>query len=67
MSSRLLTADEVAAILRVKRSWVYTATRSNRIPHIRLGRYVRFNEDAIDAWMDGLGNERKLGSSRYVR
>lgn len=51
MSPRLLTADEVAEMLRVDKSWVYAATRSNRIPHIRLGRYVRFSEAAIESWM----------------
>jgi hypothetical protein len=36
----LLTADEVAAILRVPRSWIYS--HLSELPVIRLGRYVRF-------------------------
>lgn len=51
MSPRLLTADEVAEMLRVDKSWVYAATRANRIPHLRLGRYVRFSESALEAWI----------------
>jgi len=60
---RLLTADEVAEMLRVDRSWVYSATRSGRIPHIRLGRYVRFSEAAIETWMAELEGDRT--SVRY--
>jgi len=51
MTPRLLTADQVAEMLQVDKSWVYAACRSGRIPHIRLGRYVRFSEPAIDEWM----------------
>ncbi len=51
MTSRLLTVADVAEALQVDKSWVYAACRSGRIPHIRLGRYVRFSESAIEAWM----------------
>lgn len=50
----LLTAEEVADLLRVTPAWVYAATRRHRIPHIRLGRYVRYRRDALVAWMDQL-------------
>jgi excisionase family DNA binding protein len=46
----LLTADEVAALLGVKRSWVYAEARAGRIPHVRLGRYTRFSADSVEAW-----------------
>jgi excisionase family DNA binding protein len=48
----LLTAEEVAALLRVTPAWVYAETRRHRIPHIRLGRYVRYRSEAIFLWMD---------------
>lgn len=50
----LLTAEEVAALLRVTPAWVYAETRRQRIPHIRLGRYVRYRRDALARWMDQL-------------
>jgi len=37
----LLTAEDVAALLRVSKAWVYAETRAQRIPHVPLGRYVR--------------------------
>jgi excisionase family DNA binding protein len=51
---RLLTADEVADLLRVKTGWIYSQTRAGRIPHLRLGRYVRYRESAVLAWMEAL-------------
>jgi len=47
----LLTADEVAAILRVPRSWVYS--HANLLPSVRLGRYIRFRRRGIDCMTSG--------------
>jgi len=48
---KLLTADDVADLMRVTRAWVYAETRRNALPHLRLGRYVRYRRSAIEAWM----------------
>jgi excisionase family DNA binding protein len=61
-SMDLLTAKEVAALLRVTLGWVYTETRRDRIPHLRLGRYVRYRREALDAWMREI--ESYAGSPR---
>jgi len=50
-SDTLLTAEEVAALLQVTCAWVYAETRRQRIPHLRLGRYVRYRRRALEAWM----------------
>ncbi len=50
-SEDLLTADEVAGLLRMTPGWVYAETRRNRIPHMRLGRYFRYRRSAIEAWI----------------
>ena len=50
----LLTAGEVADVLRVSTAWVYAETRAQRLPHVRLGRYVRYRRSAILAWIDAL-------------
>ncbi|HZS60319.1 MAG TPA: helix-turn-helix domain-containing protein [Gemmatimonadaceae bacterium] len=58
----VLTVDEVAELLKVTRSWVYEHTRtrgtpkSERLPHIKLGKYVRFEPAALRAFV-----ERKRG------
>jgi excisionase family DNA binding protein len=47
----LMTADELGRVLRVTTAWVYTQTRAGRIPHIGLGRYVRYRRSAIIDWL----------------
>ena len=47
----LLTAEDVAALLQVPKSWVYAEARAGRIPHVTLGRYRRFRREAIEAWL----------------
>jgi excisionase family DNA binding protein len=51
MSEPLLTAKQVALRLAVPESWVREATREGRIPHLTLGRYRRYQPEAIDAWL----------------
>jgi excisionase family DNA binding protein len=51
MSGRLLTADDVAEMLGVPKSWVYEQSRRGRIPTVELGRYRRFRQEAIEEWV----------------
>jgi excisionase family DNA binding protein len=51
---RLLTAEEVAGLLQVTKGWVYEQTRRDSMPHIRLGRYVRFRRSAVERWISSL-------------
>ena len=50
-SERLLTAPDVAELLSVPVSWVREHTRSGRIPHVQLGRYVRYREETLLTWV----------------
>jgi excisionase family DNA binding protein len=54
MSGNLLTADEVAGILRVPKSWVYS--HLSELPTIRLGRYVRFKRSDVDRFLEERGS-----------
>jgi len=47
---RLLTVSELAEVLGVPVSWIYDRTRAsnpNRIPHYKVGKYVRFSEEEV--------------------
>jgi excisionase family DNA binding protein len=46
----LLDATAAGAQLGVPASWCLAEARADRIPHVRLGRYVRFDADELDAW-----------------
>ena len=63
----LLTAGEVAALLRMTSAWVYAETRRNRIPHLRLGRYVRYRRSAIVAWMGEVEASSDAGAADVPR
>ena len=53
----LLTVADVAALLKVSKSWVYEHTRargtprSERLPHIKIGKYVRFDPQLVRAFL----------------
>ena len=47
----LLTVPEVAELLGVERSWIQRAVKRGEIPHLRLGRYLRFRETSIAEWI----------------
>ena len=55
-SEHLLTPEEAAEILRVKLSWLYQHTRrrtQDRIPFLKIGRYLRFREQDLAAYIEG--------------
>ncbi|MFZ2113893.1 MAG: helix-turn-helix domain-containing protein [Solirubrobacteraceae bacterium] len=56
----LLDARQAAAILNVPASWIAAEARAGRLPHVRLGRYVRFNAEELMRWCEG----RSVGPRR---
>src|SRR4051794_21777306 len=46
----LLDAKGAAAQLNVPATWVLAEARADRIPHVRLGRYVRFDAAELEIW-----------------
>jgi excisionase family DNA binding protein len=49
---RLLTADEVAQILNVSKSFAYQLMQRGEIPTLRLGRAVRCRRQDLFEWVD---------------
>ena len=47
--SELITAKELAKRLNVQVSWIYRRTRLGQeaIPHVKMGKYVRFDWEAV--------------------
>ena len=50
-SGRLLTVRDVADMLNVKESWVYIKTETRELPHVKLGRYLRFRLSDIESYL----------------
>ncbi len=48
--------------LNVNDSWVYSKCSTNEFPHIRVGRYLRFDEIEVERWIE----ERRHGHGESV-
>jgi excisionase family DNA binding protein len=54
VDEELMTVEEVAHFLKVPESWVYERTRRRgvgRLPHYKIGKYLRFLEREIVEWL----------------
>ena len=54
MNQNLLTVDELAESLSVKKSWVYSRSREtgpDAMPRIKVGKYCRFVLDDVLDWL----------------
>ncbi len=52
---RLLTVEELAELLKVPATWIYSRTRArsvNQLPGLRLGKYWRFRESDVLEWLE---------------
>jgi len=47
-----LTVDELAAMLGVERKSLYSCVKRGKIPHIRIGRSIRFSRKRIERWLE---------------
>lgn len=57
LQDEILTVADVAELLKVPVSWVYERTRrrgAERIPHLKLGKYLRFHACEVREWLQGL-------------
>jgi len=61
-TKRLVTPDEMAALLGVNKGWVYLKAEKGLIPKIKVGRYLRFEPDKVIASFHG--QKKKKKSSR---
>ena len=58
--SNYLTVGELASKLKVPKSWVYSRTRlrgNDQIPHLKCGKYCRFNFEIVVIWLMGQQKE----------
>jgi excisionase family DNA binding protein len=48
----LLTPDDVCALLKVKKSWLYDTVETDAIEAIRLGKQLRFRPSALLCYLE---------------
>ncbi len=51
-TSPLVDANEAAKLLGVPSSWLLAQARARRVPHHKLGHYVRFDLDELVGWLE---------------
>lgn len=60
----LLTIDELAAILKVPKSWIYIRTCKNKLPYVKVGRHLRFQKQKV---FESLGiSDKSSGMSSHL-
>ncbi len=51
MTEHLEGIKQMAKRLDVPISWLYGKTRTGEIPHYKVGKYVKFDPDAVMEWL----------------
>ena len=59
LAEPLLDAAAAARLLSVRPSWIYDAARAGRLPHLKIGRHIRFLRSDLESWV----LTRRVGAS----
>jgi hypothetical protein len=51
VTPRLLDAKAADELLGVPPTWLLAQARQDKVPHLRLGKYVRFDPIDLEAWL----------------
>lgn len=60
MNTRLMTASQTAQILNISKPRLYDLVKRGIVPHVRLGRQVRFDKGQIEDWISRGGTPLKI-------
>jgi excisionase family DNA binding protein len=52
VTDRLLDARAAAELLGVPATWLLAQARRDAVPHVRLGKYVRFQAADLERWIE---------------
>ena len=55
-TKNLKNATQLAELLQVTKYRIYELVRQNMIPHVKIGRQIRFSEEKIQEWIDSGGS-----------
>ena len=66
LTEPLLDAKDAARLLKVPRSTLYELVRSRGLPHVRIGRALRFTRRDLGDWIGENTYGRRAASHRQV-
>lgn len=52
MNLNLIGIKEMAKKLDLPVSWLYARTRTDEIPHYKIGKYVKFDAERVMQWIE---------------
>jgi excisionase family DNA binding protein len=61
-SNPLVPAEQAAKLLGVPPRWLLEQARQRKVPHHKLGRYVRFDLDDLIKWLDETKRNPRRGA-----
>ena len=64
---KLLNVQEIAELIGVKPSTIYQWTHQGFIPHVKIGKLVRFKPDAVMKWVNNMETEGRKNRKYDVR
>lgn len=59
--NRFLNVNELAELLSVPKGWIYERTSRDEIPFHKIGKYVRFDWNEIQNWLE---QQRNAGNKK---
>lgn len=59
LTEPLLTAVDAAELLRVPKSTLYELVRSRDLPHVKVGRALRFTRAGLSRWVEDNSHPRR--------
>jgi excisionase family DNA binding protein len=51
MGERYVNIKEVESFTGLPRSWIYAKAAAGEIPHLKVGKYLRFRLTEVEAWL----------------
>jgi excisionase family DNA binding protein len=51
VTSRLLDAKQAGELLGVPATWLLAQARNGNVPHLKLGKYTRFDPADLERWL----------------
>jgi excisionase family DNA binding protein len=59
---KLVDISQLSEILSVKKKTIYDWTHKRKIPHVKMGRLVRFDPNDIERWIKRNSNGKLAGN-----
>lgn len=54
---KFMSVTEIAEFLCVSKAYIYRQAQEKKIPHVKIGKSLRFRKTDIDTWVGSLGDK----------